>query len=555
MAQLDQWTSRINSWVSLRVTVTETEVSTANNSSKVTVKVELVNTSTTGAFDNYNNNLTVKINNVTKANQLLRYNFNSSGTVNLGSWSETVNHNSDGSKSVAVYAKATMQHDADPTYSKNLALTKIARATQPTLNESNPVMGETIRITMDRADGSFTHSVYHDFHQGKWTLINNTRVGTTLDWVVPLATFAPRIPNATVGNGRIQVDTYDGAGRFIGSRQVNFSAAIPSSVVPNVKGVAIEEAVAGLVAKFGTYVQSKSRLKVTIDSTGVYGSSITAHKITVDGTTHSQKTATTGIIDKSGDVTVSVEITDSRGRKKTDSRKVNFIAYQPPHISMFSAQRADEQALPDLDGNNLTGRYEASISPLGNKNNKAFTLEYRQSGTSSWSNLVLDDSGYTPQSAFFLENKSNDQSYQLRLRVTDYFATTYSSMIVIGTSFELMNFHPSGKGVAFGKVSEGETFEVGMPATFSGGLTVNGGMNAVTMPAGDGSQTYWNGLTNPIYFASQGTTPDQPANYGFVFIMRTTSNEWSALWFTQPQGAIYRKSGNKNSISEWVLLH
>lgn len=113
MAILEEWTSAINSWVSLRVTVSESAASVSKNERTVTTKVELVNTSSTGAYDNYNNNLLVKINGVTKANQLLRYNFGGRGTVTLGTWSQVVPHDADGTKWCPVYVKATMQHDSD----------------------------------------------------------------------------------------------------------------------------------------------------------------------------------------------------------------------------------------------------------------------------------------------------------------------------------------------------------------------------------------------------------------------------------------------------------
>jgi hypothetical protein len=62
---------------------------------------------------------------------------------------------------------------------------------------------------------------------------------------------------------------------------------------------------------------------------------------------------------------------------------------------------------------------------------------------------------------------STESSYDIRLTVKDYF-TTISSVIDIPTAFTLLDFNASGKGIAFGKVSEeANGMEIDLPLSIN----------------------------------------------------------------------------------------
>jgi len=64
-------------------------------------------------------------------------------------------------------------------------------------------------------------------------------------------------------------------------------------------------------------------------------------------------------------------------------------------------------------------------------------------------------------------NLDTDTSYDLRLTVKDFFGT-YTALTEVATAFTLMDFNASGKGLAFGKVSEEENgMEIDMPLSIN----------------------------------------------------------------------------------------
>ena len=124
-----------------------------------------------------------------------------------------------------------------------------------------------------------------------------------------------------------------------------------------------------------------------------------------------------------------------------------------------------------------------SISSVGSKNTKSYTIEYKLKTATTWTALtsgsvyalninIISSSGFL----------SLNSSYDIRLSITDSFATVRST-IEIPTAFTLLDFNASGKGVAFGKVSElAEGVEFGMPVYFDRAPIINGG-----------SKVLWNG--------------------------------------------------------------
>lgn len=71
---------------------------------------------------------------------------------------------------------------------------------------------------------------------------------------------------------------------------------------------------------------------------------------------------------------------------------------------------------------------------------------------------------------------SVDSAYDVRLSVTDYFTTTRKT-VEIPTAFTLLDFNASGRGVAFGKVSEvADGMEVGLDMSIYKNVFMGGSM-------------------------------------------------------------------------------
>ena len=217
----------------LTLTVTEGTPSTENNNSPVTYSLALKNKSYN--FDLYAIGYSVSIDGTVVASQVRsttkQYSMMSDNmTLTLCSGSKTIAHKDDGSKSISVAFSIDM---AKASYTPgpmsgtgSMALTTIARATQPTLSPSSVTMGNTMTINLPRAASSFTHDVSYSF--GSLSNVSiQTGATTSASWSVPLD-LAKQIPNAPSGTGIITVVTKNN-GSPIGTKTASFTAIVPDN--------------------------------------------------------------------------------------------------------------------------------------------------------------------------------------------------------------------------------------------------------------------------------------------------------------------------------------
>ena len=237
--------------------------------------------------------------------------------------------------------------------------------------------------------------------------------------------------------------------------------------MPTISGVTIAETVSGINAQFGGFVQSKSKAKVTITAAGALGSTIKAYKTVIDGKTYTGSAPTTSTLGTAGNRTATITVTDSRGRTASTTRTIAVIAYTAPKINTFTAVRANGLGAADDNGTIALARIKFSVAPVSNKNSKSYVVEYRQKGSDAWTQAATG-SVYSYDSNMLLNiNLNTDASYDLRLSLTDFFSTT-TALAEVATAFTLIDFNSSGKGLAFGKVSElEEGLEVDLPMSIN----------------------------------------------------------------------------------------
>jgi hypothetical protein len=482
--------------------------------------------------------------------------FSNTSTLNgnqskkLGSHSATIYHNADGTKQFTISAS----HNFDITWngayvgnvsvSGNASLNTIPRATTPTLSNSNPIMGDTITINLPRASSSFTHYVYHDFHAGSWTQINSTAVATSLNWTVPLALYAERIPNAVSGGGRIKVDTYNG-GTYIGSKIVNFTARVPASAMPSITSTSISEAVSGLHAKFGAYVQSKSKLALTMAGAGIYKSTIASYKITANGTNYNANSATTSELNASGTQGVTFSLTDSRGRTVSVTTQINVVAYFSPRLTVLTASRCLADGTPDDEGEFAKVTIAAEIAPVGNLNDKTYKVSKKTVTSEIWTETDISGD-YTLSAVTILSDISGNNAWDIKLTVADYFSSASKTM-QLSTAFSLIDYFNGGKGLAFGKVAEKEGFENNLKTWFTGGV------EAIPLPSGEGNLLYWQGVLGGYYHAVLGSVAGQPSPSGLVHVIRHET-DFSVIWHDLTSRNVYRLYGSAAAINGWTLI-
>lgn len=453
----------------LRLDLTQVSQDIANNTSLVSYA--LVLEATTSHFQNFRCTVNLTIDSVSVfSNTSLNVSLPSTySSVTLTSGQRTISHNADGSKNLSFVANFSVNSPqwytpaGTMTINDSMALTTIPRASVPTLSVSTQVMGNAITINTNRASTSFTHTLKYVFGNQSGTIA--TGVTTSHAWTLPLA-LANAIPNNESGSGTITCETYNGS-TLIGTKSVSFTATVPTSVVPTINSVTIAEAVSGLAVKFLGYVQSKSRLNVVTSASGAYSSTISLIRITIESKNYNGSNITTDILTGSGTLVLSVLVTDSRGRSVTQNINVTVIAYTNPVINSMDAYRVNGSGVPSDDGTSIAVPTNFAIASVNSRNDKTWNLQYRVVGAPSWSSLSSGsvytyNQTYTNLTGLF----SGNNSYEIRLTISDYF-TSIERIVTIGTAFTLINMRSTGKGIAFGKVSEKDEFEVGMPLDFT----------------------------------------------------------------------------------------
>ena len=384
----------------------------------------------------------------------------------LATATHTLGHNADGTRSFAISASLGINVTLSGTYygtvsiaAVGFALNTIPRTSNPTVSAASVIMGNSVAIYTNRASTAFSHNLSYSIN-GNVALIA-TGVTDSFSWVPP-ATLASLSPNSASAVCYIVCDTYSG-GTYIGSSTTAFTIIVPDTIVPTISSVTIAEAVAGIAAKFSGYVQYQSKVNVTIAAAGASGSTITAYSTTILGLTYPGSSFVSGFLSTSGTVAVVTTVTDSRGRQKSVTNNITVIPYFNPSISLFTCQRCLASGTPNEDGTSLYANIKFDVAAVNSKNDKSWKIEYRISGSGSWT-LLTSGSIYTYNAIYKeLTGKfSIDNAYELKLTITDYFGSI-STTVTVATAFTLLDFSASGKGFAIGQVSTIDAFEVSLP--------------------------------------------------------------------------------------------
>lgn len=466
-----------NTYVHIDLILTETGTNVDKNTS--TVSWKLVGYLGSGAssshwYSNSYHSINVSINgstvyslpNTRQKAISIGTNTSASSPVTIASGTTTVPHNADGSKTCACSFSVVYRYNSAFTWkgSGNVGLTTIARASQPSCitypntTQNVGALGSTITIHMNSNSSNFRHTVRYAWGNKSGTIATNVQYNC--QWKIPLD-FANNIPSATSGWGTIYVDTYNGS-KLIGTKSVTFRATVTSSMVPSISSITCTDP-KGYLSKYGGYVQNKSTLKVVVSASGSYSSSIKSYKIVANGVTYTANSPTTGVLISSGINTITVTVTDSRGRIVTKTTTISVLAYTSPTISYLTAGRCNSEGTADADGAYISASFKTVVTALNNKNHATAKLEYKKNTETSWTTVGTYTAYSQTPTKIFAANI--DSSYNIRVTVNDDFSSaTYEKSV--GTVFTLIDFRNTGKGIALGKVSEEDLLDVNMDTRF-----------------------------------------------------------------------------------------
>ena len=397
------------------------------------------------------------------------------GETTLYETTGTVTHGSSGAASVSVSASwSSAPWGVSGSVTASADLPTIARATKPTLSSTSVNVGESITITVKPAVSTFKHQVTCT-QPGSTTLLHGVSpttisTGTTFTFTPDAASYGPLLSTVKSGTFTITVYTVDANNNSIGSESVNVTVVIPATAPT----VSISVSKSNLLSS--EMVQGKS--SVTIDATisTSYSATVKSIAATFEGVTYT-KLPFTAVVKNEGTASVSVKVTDSRDLAQTATNSFGYVnPYTAPQITEFTLARQS-------DGTTVIATVKGSIASVNSKNAK--TVKVTLNGKTN----TITASSYTISGTTTFTGVPTDNSLTATATFTDSF-NTVTKNAVLPTVAVTMDFHSSGKGVAFGKVAETEAvFDVSwriknysVPTLVGGqGTVINASVNLNTL--------------------------------------------------------------------------
>jgi len=285
----------------------------------------------------------------------------------------------------------------------------------------------TLTIVPDKA--AYSHQYKLSFGTNMETGWVTVAAGTTSVTISIPDSWSNYIPNATQKTGgSLVLKTFSGSTE-IGSYTVSSSLTynVRSSAVPSIGTIttSIVRTVGGTTyANVGNYyVQNKSAVRTQASASGALSSTISSMSLTMSGYTDNdhKKTVSAGSIDftsglltASGTCTITISVTDSRGRTASKTTTITVTAYNRPSGTL-SVWRVDSGGTRD---------------PLGTYAKYTLTKAYTAVGSNSlsWKLTSQNTDSNSPAASGDLlpgnrQSFSMTSEYTISLTLTDSFET------------------------------------------------------------------------------------------------------------------------------------
>ena len=383
--------------------------------------------------------------------------------VTLASGEVTIPHDSDGTKTMSVWASFDPNNGVhgNITISTNYTFDKIPRSTQISSLEGNRNLGSLHTVIFNRKVNSFTHQVWYRVFGSEWIDLGKNH-GTSVSFT-PSLDLARHLPKSSSGLMDICVRTYNGStqiGSDVYSNGWHFK--IPDSVKPTFTGLSLTDmnTVARRLLSGNDFLQIISDIQVNFNNaSGAYGSTITGYRAEIVNKKMvvTKNGGSFGIMNFSGLATIRAYVVDSRGKQSdTKDIAINVIEYYAPSFS-FSALRT--RGNPNI----LQVLRNARIAPImqsgKQRNVMSLTFKVSQIGDENFTDDNGSASGnftsihtLTNSAANMAGNYPSNKSFVIIGKLEDKF-TSVEFSATVATESVVMSYDKNGR-VGIGKVAE-----------------------------------------------------------------------------------------------------
>lgn len=374
----------------------------------------------------------------------------------IGTYTVTVPHNSDGTKSISVSASINLSGTTagKGTVSGTITLDKIARAS----SVSCPTMtiGSNVTISVTRASTSFTHKLTYKLGNATGTIASN--VATSSTWTVPTSLY--QYMTSASMKMTITCETYNGtsqtAANLIGSTTCTPTINLPANAKPSGS--------ISYTSPTTSIVQGATAISITVTHSP-FDAGSTVSKVAISfGGASASKTAGSGSTTfsitptQSGTQKIVATITDSRGATTTvEVANINVVAYNIP-VAYLSARRCTQAGVPFDFGSYVSITYRATFTDVNN-NQVTGVLKF---GTTTVN--ISDGNEHTN-----VYPADSEQTFLITLVYTDsYGKSSATKSMTLSKAFVLMDWSSDGTGMALGESAESNKIKIGNLQTWHG---------------------------------------------------------------------------------------
>lgn len=450
-----------NQYIKYKITIKQNSTSVDNNTTNVTVTVNFYRTNT--GYTTYGNGTVYcKINGTTYSASVTTSQKITNSGINLFTKTLNIPHAADGTKTLTCSAWIDHSQVTSSEQSYSMALTTIPR--KSTMTVANGTLGTSQTITVTRQASSFTHTIKAVC--GSSTLYikadgtTSTSSVTHGDCSIPFTPPVSWASQNTTGRSvtvKYIITTYNGTAS-VGSNSYTRTCTIPdiSGIRPTCT-ISVSDPL-GYATTYGGYIKGMSKLKISIAGSPKYSTTIKSYSTTVNGSTYTASSFTTGVLKTSGTVTVSTKVTDARGiSSKEATADVTVLDYSAPYVSKLNIIRCNEDGTENEAGAYVKVIFNGSASSLNSKNTVTYALKYKKTSDTSYTTVNLSNynNNYSVSEASTMFAADTGSSYDVDVVATDAF-TSYTRSGTASTEQTIMHFNAAGNGMGIGKLSEYE---------------------------------------------------------------------------------------------------
>jgi hypothetical protein len=413
------------------------------------------------------------------------------GWVVMDSYSVTVPHNTNGTKSIVISATGKMVETTftSTSLSETVVLDTIPRASIiNSLSCSTSYFDGTLTYKYTPQSSSYYNrcnislNINNDFIAIKSIKLGTKSASQQTATVTlsssELSTIYEKLPSGTSGTLRFTFRTYSDSSYSTQVGDASYKEVkltIPASIKPSIGTITLSPV--KITTADGTprniLVKGKNKLNISVSGCAAgTGSSIVSYTFSgqnISSTVSSTATnasATSNTMSASGEFIYTVTIKDKRGRTASKTASITCQDYNTDELkfSSFTVYRCKSDGTEDNNGTYIKYDFKVNYPSVGNTNKGTVKIYYRKNTNTSWTaaaNALTDSTEKSAKaiiknsSGINISNFDTDSTYLVyAVLVDNYNQSIRSPTVTVFGASRIFNIMKDGTGVAFGKLAE-----------------------------------------------------------------------------------------------------